>query len=313
MSRTADPQDLRSEEALLGAILVSPAAAKKVDVDATDFYRESYGKVWDAAIRCSNNGGCDVVTVTAELERRGQLGEIKAHNLTGRDAVAAIAANVPAPGNAKAYAERVKETSELRKFRRLAQSVIDGVQREDKSLIARALDALGQRVLYVDVDSGEAVETCPTCDEKDGLLEKKEHRERSLLSQISKLEGKAERKAREHKHWDEIQAVFDWYRLATCHFDVKFTAEEFNQALPRWKQYGKGRANPCKPALKAICGIAYEPSTTRGRNGKPRKFDKWELLNRNQFSWPDFHGRVPGETDNDWWRTLINLIEANLA
>jgi uncharacterized protein with PIN domain len=219
---------------------------------------------------------------------------------------------VPAPGNAKAYAERVKETAELRKIRRFALQALEAVEKENKDAIARALDALGQRVLYVDVDSGEVIETCPSCLDNEEIIAKLQHRERGLVSQISKLEGKAEKKAREHKLWNEIEAVFDWYRLATGHFDVKFTVEEFGQALPRWKQYGKGRANPCKPALKAICGIAFDPSTTKGRAGKPRTFDKWELMCRNQFSWPDFHGRVPGDTDTDWWRALIDLIEGNL-
>jgi hypothetical protein len=168
-----------------------------------------------------------------------------------------------------------------------------------------------ERYVYVDLETGEQATTSPALEEARAQVEMLERDLRSKRKRISQLEGQAEEKARNHKLWDEIEAVFDWYRLATAHFDVKFEAEEFNQALPRWKQYGRG-SNPCKPALKAICGIAFNPSTTRGKNGRERRFDKWELLHRNQFSWTDFMDRVPGDTDTDWWRCLMDLIEGNL-
>lgn len=169
-----------------------------------------------------------------------------------------------------------------------------------------------ERFVWVDLETGEQVLESPALLEAHSQIDMLERDLRSKRKRISQLEGQAEEKARNHKLWDEIEYCFGIYKLATGHLDVKFEAEEFNQALPRWKQYGRGSANPCKPALKAVCGIAFNPSTTRGKNGKERRFDKWELMNRNQFSWPDFHDRVPGETDNDWWRCLLGLIEGNL-
>ena len=303
----SDPQDVKSEEALLGAILVAPAATKGVAVTPDDFYNLKHGLIWAAAKKCANNGGADPITVAAELERRGQLEEVG-----GRDRLALLAATVPAAGNASAYAKRVAETAGYRRMRRSAAALLDAVTKADDTAIAQSLDALGHPIRYVDIDSGELVDTCPACAEREALIDAKTKRENGLLSKISRLEGKAEKKAKEHKLWDEIAACFDVYKLATAHFDVAFTIDEFNQAHPRWKQYGKGNANPCKPALRAICGIAYDPTQTRGRNKRQRVYDSWELLNRNQFSWADFHKRVPGNTDADWWRCLMSLIAGNL-
>lgn len=326
---TADPQDVKSEEALLGAILLAPGSARSVAVKPDDFYRESHGLIWAAAKKCAGNGGCDPITVSAELERRGELEKIG-----GREKLHELAATVPAPGNAGAYAKRIAETAEYRRIRRAAMAILEAVPKADDAAIAAALEALGTPTRYVDIDSGEIVADHPKVKELEEIVTKKEHRERSLLSQISKLEGKAEKKAKEHKLWDEIAACFDIYRLATGHFEVTFTPEEFGQALPRWKQYGKGSSpatetspargtNPCKPALRAICGIAYDPTDTRGRNKKQRVYDSWELMNRNQFSWADFHKRVPTvaghpsdcdceKCDVLWWRCLMDLIEGNL-
>jgi DnaB-like helicase N terminal domain len=302
-----DPQDIHSEEALLGAALLTPALTKRIQIDTADFYRHRNSVIWSAAVKCANNGGADLVTVAAELERRHELEAIG-----GRDVLAQLAASVPAPGNAKSYAKRVKETAELRHFRRIAQTLLDAVGREDKDTIARALDELGQRVVYVDTASGEMVETCPTCLENERIIGKKEHRERQLLARIGQLEGKQEKAAKSHKLWPEISACFDWYKLATAHFKIRFTAVQFHQALPRWKEEGRGRANPCIAALKAIAGIAHAPASAR-INGKLVVYDGWELLTRNQEKWIAFQDRAPGrDGTEDWKVALVRMIEGNL-
>lgn len=294
----ADPQDLRSEEALLGAILVAPKKVQKLDVDATDFYRASYGKVWDAAIRCAGNGGCDVVTVTAELKRRGELEEVG-----GKDRLAELAATVPAPGNAKAYAERVKETSELRKLRRFAQSVIDGVAHEDKTAIARALDSLGQRVLYVDVNSGEAIETCPSCENNAKIMDEKERRIKGLELALSNRREDREEKARKDPLYDEALGIFDWWRIACNHSGVSFTYEEFELIAPHLRRAKKEGHYHC---LEGIAGAAYNPFEAELKNGKVDRKDDWELIFRNRGKLRSFRHRAP----KDWRRWLLVWIEA---
>lgn len=302
-----DPQDVQSEEALLGAILTVPSVAKGIQLTAEDFYLERHGLIWDAAVKCANNGGCDSITVAAELERRNQ--QVRGHGVEGLDYLSYIAGGCPAPGNAKAYAKRVRETAELRGIRRSAQSVLEAIEKNDESAIAQALEALGHPIKYVDVASGELVEDHPKVKELEAVLEKKERRERTLLGQISQLEGKAEKKARAHKLWDEVEAVFQWYKLATGHLKITFTSEQFNQALPRWKEEAKGKANPCAGVLKAIAGIASSPSSQR-LGGKLVTYDSWELLMRSQEKFIAFQDRAPGADDtNEWSGWLIRHIE----
>jgi hypothetical protein len=302
-----DPQDIASEEALIGSILVSPGVAKKVEVDPEAFYRPRHGLIWAAATTCAANGGCDPVTVAAELERRGQLEEVG-----GRDRLLSLAATTPAPRNAGAYAKRVKEKAELRAIRRSAQAVLEAVTNEDEPAIARALEDLGHPIRYVDVASGELVESCPTCEERDAVIQKLEYQHRSDLSRISRLEGSAEKKARKHKLWGEIEAAHEWWRLATGHFGVTFTPEDFAQALPRWKELGRGRANPIAGFLKGVAGIASDPSTKRMKNGRIQAFDSWELLTRSQPKFLEFCDRAPGREDTDDWKlALVQMIKAN--
>lgn len=307
MPKAADPQDVKSEEALLGAILIAPAATKNVAVKPDDFYNLKHGLIWDAALKCANNGGADPITVAAELARRGQLEEIG-----GRDRLALLAGTVPAAGNASAYAKRVAETAEYRRMRRSATALLDAVTKADDTAIAQALDTLGHPIRFVDVDSGEMVDTCPTCAERDELIGKLQHRERSMLSTISKLEGQTEKKAKGHKLWDEIQAVHEWWRLATGHFGIKFTAEEFQQALPRWKEHGRGKANPCIAALKAVAGAAFDPNTKRMKNGRIQRFDSWEIIHRSPEKFESFQERAPGPADSELWKVeLVRIIEGN--
>lgn len=303
MTKAVDPQDTKSEEALLGAILLSPGTVKKARLDAElspdDFYRERYGHIWDAATRCLNNGGCDTVAVAAELKRRGQLNDIG-----GVERLQQLVATVPAPGNAKAYAERVKETSELRKLRRFAQSVIDGVDHEDKTTIARALDSLGQRVLYVDVNSGEVIDTCPSCENNTKIIDEKERRIRGLELARANQRKDREAEARKDPLYPEALGIFDWWRIACNHPDVSFTYEEFELIAPHLRRAPKKEAH--YNCLEAIAGAAFNPFEAELKNGNIDRKDDWELIFRNRGKLRSFQQRAP----KDWRRWLLAWIEA---
>ncbi|MHB8470521.1 MAG: replicative DNA helicase [Gaiellaceae bacterium] len=106
------PQNHEAEESVLGAMMISANAIGAVSeiVDAGDFYRESHGRIFRAAIGLYQKGEpVDVITLTAELEERGEIdlvgGRVRLHEL---------AALVPATGNAEHYARIVHETATLR-------------------------------------------------------------------------------------------------------------------------------------------------------------------------------------------------------
>ena len=97
-------------------MMVSEATIEPVLLDvrlkAEDFYRDRHRTIYEAIIRLYENADpVDVLTVSEALAQHGQLDEVG-----GRDVVASLAAKVPAPGNAKHYAQIVKQNSLLRRL-----------------------------------------------------------------------------------------------------------------------------------------------------------------------------------------------------
>src|ERR1700756_5981112 len=93
------PQNLEAEESVLGAMMISPGAIAAVSeiVDAGDFYRESHAKIYRAALQLyGKNEPVDAITLTNELEQRGELDTIG-----GRVRLHELARLVPATANAR--------------------------------------------------------------------------------------------------------------------------------------------------------------------------------------------------------------------
>jgi replicative DNA helicase len=133
------PQNLEAEESVLGAMMISGNAIAAVTeiLDASDFYRESHAKIYRAALQLyGKNEPVDAITLTNELEQRGELDEIG-----GRVRLHELARIVPATANARHYAEIVRETATLRGLilagGRIAQLGWDR-EGEPTELVARA-------------------------------------------------------------------------------------------------------------------------------------------------------------------------------
>jgi replicative DNA helicase len=106
------PHNLEAEEAILGAMLISPRAVERVAeiVNAADFYRPSHGVVFTAALRLYSKGEpIDAITLVDHLEESGEL-----ETAGGKPRVHELAAVVPAASNVGHYARIVKEASQLR-------------------------------------------------------------------------------------------------------------------------------------------------------------------------------------------------------
>src|SRR5919205_1484366 len=106
------PQSLEAEESVLGAMLLSPGAIGAVSevLDAGDFYRESHGKIYRAALALYARGEpVDAITLVDELEERGELDDVG-----GKVRIHELAALVPASANAGHYARIVREMATLR-------------------------------------------------------------------------------------------------------------------------------------------------------------------------------------------------------
>jgi replicative DNA helicase len=108
------PQNLDAEESVLGAMMLSPGAigavSEVLDGGAGDFYRDSHGKIYRAALALYARGEpVDAITLVDELEQRGEL-----EDAGGRSRVHELAALVPASANAGHYARIVREMATLR-------------------------------------------------------------------------------------------------------------------------------------------------------------------------------------------------------
>jgi replicative DNA helicase len=110
------PQNLEAEESVLGAMMVSEGAIAPVILDVRlgdeDFYRERHRIVYRAIKRLYENGQpVDAISVAELLIQHGELEEAG-----GKAVVQQLPNSVPAPGNARHYAQIVKQNSLLRRL-----------------------------------------------------------------------------------------------------------------------------------------------------------------------------------------------------
>ncbi len=110
------PHSLESEQAILGAILLSEKAhyafVVEEEIKARDFYRTRHRVIFEALLGLFDRGNeIDVLTVTEELKSLGKLDQAG-----GEEAIQELVTAVPAVGNLRRYAEIVRETAHLRRL-----------------------------------------------------------------------------------------------------------------------------------------------------------------------------------------------------
>ncbi|WP_092804981.1 replicative DNA helicase [Rhodococcus globerulus] len=108
------PQDMVAEQSVLGGMLLSKDAIADVleVLRPGDFYRPAHQSVYDVILDLYSRGEpADPVTVSAELDRRGELRKIG-----GASYLVTLTQTVPTAANAAYYAEIVAEKSVLRRL-----------------------------------------------------------------------------------------------------------------------------------------------------------------------------------------------------
>jgi len=108
------PQDLAAEQSVLGGMLLSKDAIADV-IEAlapNDFYRPAHQAIYDCILDLYGRGEpADPITISAELERRGELLRVG-----GAPYLHTLIATVPTAANAGYYAEIVAEKAVLRRL-----------------------------------------------------------------------------------------------------------------------------------------------------------------------------------------------------
>nr|WP_148310024.1 replicative DNA helicase [Kutzneria albida] len=140
------PQDLAAEQSVLGGMLLSKdAIADVVEVlSPNDFYRPAHQAVYDCILDLYGRGEpADPITVSAELERRGELLRVG-----GAPYLHTLIATVPTAANAGYYAEIVSEKAILRRLVEAGTRIVQlGYSGSDGSDVAEVVDR-AQAAIY---------------------------------------------------------------------------------------------------------------------------------------------------------------------
>ncbi|GAA2806434.1 replicative DNA helicase [Crossiella cryophila] len=168
------PQDLAAEQSVLGGMLLSKDAIADVVevVRPGDFYRPAHQSVYECILDLYTRGEpADAITVSAELERRGELLRVG-----GAPYMHTLIATVPTAANAGYYAEIVAEKAVLRRLIEAGTKIVqlghNGAEGADVSeVVDRAQSALYDVTERRTTEDYTALEELlqPTMDEIDAI------------------------------------------------------------------------------------------------------------------------------------------------
>lgn len=137
------PHSRELEEAVLGAVLIDPRLLPQLDLRAAHFYLHRHGFIWEAARACHAQAGTfDILTLTEELNRRGQLVEIG-----GPAYLVALVNAVPFTYHAPEYAGQLRDLAARRDLIQLANQMAEAAFQVNKPLLetqARLIEQLTQ-------------------------------------------------------------------------------------------------------------------------------------------------------------------------
>jgi replicative DNA helicase len=128
------PHSREAEEAVLGAVLINPEAYYDVAqfLRGDDFYIHRHRWVWEAFARLNEQRiPVDILTVSGELDRAGQLAEIG-----GPAFLSALVSNVPTSLHAEAYGHMIEQTAVRRRMIEAANRIAKLAYQEDSGLEA---------------------------------------------------------------------------------------------------------------------------------------------------------------------------------
>src|SRR5690349_6487573 len=161
------PQDMAAEQSVLGSMLISKDATADVTeaIRGTDFYRPSHETIYDVVLDLYGRGEpVDMVTVAAELQRRGEL-----QRIGGAPYLHTLSANVPIAANAGYYAEIVREKAILRRLVDAGTKIVQ-IGYAGEGQVDDIVDE-AQAEVYKVTDKRAAEDYAPLSDIMDGVLD----------------------------------------------------------------------------------------------------------------------------------------------
>lgn len=125
------PHSVEAEQSVLGALLLDWSSWDQVAsmLGPQDFYRPDHQIIFGAIVALAGQGKvCDVVTVSEEIERAGQL-----EAAGGLAYLSTLARDTPSAANIRSYAEIVCERSRLRELEALGSEIVRSIADCDTS------------------------------------------------------------------------------------------------------------------------------------------------------------------------------------
>lgn len=141
------PHNPEAEQAVLGAMLVDNSVICNVVplLSADDFYAERHGWLYQAIVDMFNNGiAVDVITLSAELERRKQLAEVG-----GTAYIMELISVMPTSIHAEHYARLVADASLLRNLIRASSQIAQLAYEQRDGSASQIVDKAEQIILSV--------------------------------------------------------------------------------------------------------------------------------------------------------------------
>ncbi len=120
--KNIQPQDLESEQSLLGAMMLSQDAIALTigKINANHFYKSAHSAIFSAIVSLFQKGEpIDLITVTNELKKENKLNEVG-----GRSYLVELTDVVPTAANAEYYANIVFEKALLRQLIKTGSGII---------------------------------------------------------------------------------------------------------------------------------------------------------------------------------------------
>lgn len=145
------PHSIEAEQAVLGGLMLESSAWDNVAdaVREEDFYRPDHRLIFGAIGALAGNAKpCDVVTVSEQLEKMGQLVDAG-----GQAYLATLARDTPTAANVRAYADIVRERSLLRRLITAGTEIATSVF-NDEGHTARDLVDLAEQKVFAIAEAG---------------------------------------------------------------------------------------------------------------------------------------------------------------
>lgn len=138
-----------------------------------------------------------------------------------------------------------------------------------------------------DAESGELLDGCPVCSEKDDVINGLQRDVRGWAARYADLKRDKEREARKDPLWPAAVRVFEYWQQVCRHPKSEWTVERFELAAPLLKKYGE------EMCLRAIAGIAFDPFVTVRKNGTRKRHDGWHLIFKGADKFEEYCNRAP--------------------